>query len=34
MKHLSGSLLEYALDLFANIILGKKGLTGTKNTPA
>jgi hypothetical protein len=29
VKHQSGSLLEYALDLFANIILGKKGFTGT-----
>ncbi len=32
MKHLSGSLLDYALDLFADIILGLKGLPGT-NTP-
>ncbi len=32
MKHLSGAPLELVLDLFANIILGLKGLPGT-NTP-
>jgi hypothetical protein len=33
VKHFSGAALEYVLDLFADIIVGLKGLTGT-NTPA